>query len=82
MIFSNGMKLSLINIHLSHCVACIFPVRSLECPYVYYSLLYHKKRNNMLHLADLSVHVSLTRETFEPLQAVLYLEKLSIYRRG
>ena len=29
----------------------------------------------MLHLTDLFVPVSLTREVFEPIQAVLYLER-------
>ena len=60
---------------LSHYGACIFPVRALKRPYVYYTPLYHKKRNNMLHLTDLFVPVSLTHEFFEPLQAVRYLGK-------
>ena len=75
---SDDVKLSLISIHLSHCEACIFPVRALKFPYVYYTPLYHKRRNNTLHLTGPFVPVSLTREVFEPLQAVRYLER-SLY---
>ena len=59
-IFGDGVKFFLINIHLSHCGACIFPVRALNFPYVYYVPLYHQKRNNVLHLTDLFIPVSLT----------------------
>ena len=78
MIFGNGMKLYRINIHLSHCGVCIFSVRALKFSNVYYTSLYHKKRNKILHLTDLFVPVSLTREVFEPLQAVRYLKKNSL----
>ena len=73
-IFSDGVMSFLINIHVSHSGAYIFPVQGLKFPHVFYTLLYHKKRNNMIHLTDRFLPVSLAQEFFEPLHAVLYLE--------
>ena len=57
----DDVMLSLTNFHLSHCEACIFPVQGLKLSCLYYTLLYHKKRNNMIQLTYLFVLVSLTR---------------------
>ena len=80
-IFSDGVMSFLINIHLSHCGTYIFPVQELKFPYVFYTLLYHKKHNNMMNLIDRFLPVSLAQDFLSLYKLYYILNELSIYRR-